>query len=216
MTIEIFPRRNGYFPTDLFPDFKQAANGAYLFSSSDKEIRRYAKKAKSMRFYFLCYEDKYGRGSNCRWQFIKANPPGKDGKYRCVYCGKKIKKEKMCVDHIIPVGAAKRSASIQRRLPKGVNDLSNLAPSCVRCNMKKLDSTFVGWSIKAALGKHEAYWVLRGILFLCIVCAAIYFVIRYQTNYKIDIIQDAWYYLNAVKQYLFELSCMLKNGNVVG
>ena len=87
-----------------------------------------------------------------------------DGRYRCVYCGKKLKKENVEVDHLYSVGAVRRNPSLQKKLQKAgikdVNDVKNLVPSCSRCNRKK-GAKLGRWIMKGKLGKHQAYWVAR-------------------------------------------------------
>lgn len=58
---------------------------------------------------------------------------------RCAYCGKEIKYKEMQVDHII----AKRLEhfSYQGLNGKSIDDISNLNPSCRRCNHYKRANT---------------------------------------------------------------------------
>ncbi len=91
--------------------------------------------------------DKYKRDSSYRERFIEANPP-KNGKYRCVYCGRKISKDDMEVDHVIAVGRVKKNWLYRLCVPNGVNDIDNLVPSCHKCNHKK--------------GNKGGFWAIRG------------------------------------------------------
>lgn len=92
---------------------------------------------------------KYERSDNYRSEFITHWPPDHSGHYRCVYCGRRIKKDKMQVDHIVAVNLAKHNYISRLFLPReGVNALSNLVPSCPRCNRKK--------------GKSGGFWIIRG------------------------------------------------------
>lgn len=50
---------------------------------------------------------------------------------RCAYCGKKIEYSKMQIDHIV----SKKTAEVEKT--KVDNSLSNLNPSCARCNKWK-------------------------------------------------------------------------------
>lgn len=90
---------------------------------------------------------KYERDNSYRERFIEAHPPH-NGKYRCVYCGRKINKDDMQVDHVIAVGRVKRNWLYRLCLPDGVNDLSNLVPSCRKCNHRK--------------GSKGGLWAIRG------------------------------------------------------
>lgn len=92
---------------------------------------------------------KYERSDNYRSEFIKHWPPDRKGRYRCVYCGRYIKKEKMQVDHIVAVNLVQHNYLSRLFIPKeGVNAISNLVPSCPRCNRKK--------------GKSGGFWIVRG------------------------------------------------------
>ena len=96
--------------------------------------------------------------------FLNHYPEIRPGKYRCVYCGKIIKRRDMVVDHVVPVSAAQNSFYARRALHgKGVNDLSNLVPSCARCNAKKGSEFSRKWIRKAERGKNEGYWKKRRI-----------------------------------------------------
>lgn len=90
---------------------------------------------------------KYERDSTYRERYISAHPP-KNGKYRCVYCGRLVAKDKMEVDHVVAVDRVKRNWLYRLCVPNGVNDLNNLVCSCHRCNHKK--------------GSKGGLWIIRG------------------------------------------------------
>lgn len=90
---------------------------------------------------------KYERDSSYRERYIFAHPP-KNGKYRCVYCGRLVAKDKMEVDHVVAVDRVKRNWLYRLCVPNGVNDLNNLVCSCHRCNHKK--------------GSKGGLWIIRG------------------------------------------------------
>jgi 5-methylcytosine-specific restriction endonuclease McrA len=46
-------------------------------------------------------------------------------RYRCAYCGTKLTKRNRSLDHVVPL------------LRGGTNDITNLVPSCLRCNQRK-------------------------------------------------------------------------------
>lgn len=88
-------------------------------------------------------DEKYRRGSSCRYDFIRKNP-GFHGYYLCRYCGKPLSKDRMTVDHRIPVRKAEKSWLYRKLLnhyPYGVNDVRNLVPACKRCNGRKGSKT---------------------------------------------------------------------------
>lgn len=51
----------------------------------------------------------------------------------CAYCGKKIRYEDMQIDHVVP------------KAHGGTDDISNLYPSCRRCNHYKRTSSIEGF-----------------------------------------------------------------------
>ena len=94
---------------------------------------------------------KYERDDTYRTRYIAAHPP-KHGKYRCVYCGRRITKEKMQVDHIIAVNRVKKNWLYRLCVPKGINELENLVCSCPKCNRRKGDKGGL-WAIRGKFWK---------------------------------------------------------------
>lgn len=103
----------------------------------------------------------YVRSGTYRTKFIARHPPI-HGKYRCVYCGRKIVKEKMEVDHIIAINRVKRNWLYKLCVPHDINDDTNLVPSCHGCNRRK--------------GDKGGLWAVRGKYWR--VCLPIYTVLR--------------------------------------
>lgn len=184
MKVEIFTTKTKPFPKRKFPGFHQEKENTWSAYMSAKEAKRAVKRASSCNLRARMYEERFERSPEYRQNFIKANPP-ENGKYRCVYCGRVIRSCDMEVDHILPVAAAKKSKKIQRKLrgKKGVNRLSNLVPSCHRCNMRKLDSTAIWWRIKARLGRHKMYWAMRYVCMLLLVIVVVAYVSRCDFSY---------------------------------
>lgn len=102
------------------------------------------------------YEKQWERSSDYRKNFFQLN----HGPYFCVYCGRRLKKEYMQIDHIVPVSQVKKSRYarflLKIRNIKNVNDERNLVPSCRKCNMKKGDSIGL-WYIRGMLGKKYGH-----------------------------------------------------------
>lgn len=125
------------------------------------------RKLKRKKIRFRVYEKRWERSSNYRKMFFEHN----QAPYRCRYCNKKIARNSMEIDHIIPVAKAKSSANARMLLYiqgiSEVNDIRNLAPSCKKCNSKKSDKIGLWW-IKGMLGKHKTYWILRKLILLCV------------------------------------------------
>ena len=118
-------------------------------------------------------KNQYSRSSNYRTAFMDTYPP-KDGHYRCVYCGKNIKFEEMEVDHVIAINRAKRNWLYRLCLHDGVNSVSNLVPSCHRCNRKKGSKGGL-WAIRGhfwrfCLPIYVAVKISLGVALVAIVC----------------------------------------------
>lgn len=117
--------------------------------------RNQSKQVKSMN-------QKYQRSDTYRTEFIRNWPP-RAGKYRCVYCGRKISKNDMEVDHIVPVKAASHNFLYRLMVPpEGVNSLSNLVPACHKCNRRK--------------GSKCGFWLIRGKFWR--ICLPLYMILR--------------------------------------
>lgn len=108
----------------------------------------------------------YQRGSNYRNTFFSKN---KAFRYRCAYCGKRLKQEDVEVDHLIPVSAAQNSLFIRILLNicgiTNINEEKNLVSACRKCNRKKSDKIGL-WVIRGAIGRYRIIWILRDILIL--------------------------------------------------
>lgn len=146
-----------------------------------KEIKRLQKE----NIRYSCYRVEYERASNYRQTFFQRT----EGPYRCRYCNKKLPKDKVFVDHIIPVAKTQKSKTARLMLTVrrcgSVNDIRNLAPACRSCNSKKSDKMGI-WIIRGWLGKYKIYWVLLRILQVLCICLILFGIfdlilaIRYQ------------------------------------
>ena len=118
------------------------------------------------------------RGAGYRRAFFAAHPPHtRAGKYYCAYCGRKMARRAMTVDHIWPVDAASKDPAVQRRLRRmgcrSVNDPRNLAAACRRCNERKGAKT--GWWVaRGMIGRHPAVWRARAAARLALAAALAY------------------------------------------
>ena len=177
MKVEIFKKKGKRFPKDVFRGFENSKT-CYFAYMPKRQAEKSVKKAIKMGFQARCFDEKYERSPKYRYNFIKNNPPV-NGYYRCAYCGRKMRKDDMEVDHILPVSKAKEYEWVRKKLKKGVNDLSNLVPSCHRCNMKKLDSISLRWRVKAELGRHIEYWGARKVVWLVVLIIVVAIVSQY-------------------------------------
>lgn len=168
---------NGYH---LSSEYTFIAHYEKTASSDPRSDIRFLKKMSRRRFTCEKIPKRFTRSADYRSTFFKNNSP-KNGRYRCVYCGRWLKPEKVTVDHIIPVDAA-RQKRIQRKLDRigysGVNDVRNLAPACRRCNRRK-SSKMGWWLIKARLGRHDSFWVIKPTVMLATAFIICYFLMSH-------------------------------------
>ena len=141
-------------------------DGSYKGTVTDSQYRKLSSFCKERKMRFRI-EDEFGeRGSEYRQIFFKNNKPALFGRYYyCAYCGKLLPKQKLTVDHIIPVGVANKDLKVRKRMKlfgyKSVNDPRNLVASCMTCNTKKGTKTGFGWKIRGTLGRLPIVWHIR-------------------------------------------------------
>lgn len=73
---------------------------------------------------------------------------------KCAYCGCDISLDNFTVDHIIPRLWAWKQSYLQiagRNEIKGTNDISNLNPSCRKCNVEKHRLSINDYKIKSGV-----------------------------------------------------------------
>lgn len=116
------------------------------------------------------------RGVNYRTAFFEKNAPIYKDYYFCSYCGFPLPKSKITVDHLYPIGLAKKDISFQKKLHKkgiyDINDVKNLVPACKKCNKRKGVKTGA-WIIKGKIGRHQYLWVVRHILRIALMLSLI-------------------------------------------
>ena len=127
-------------------------------------IKRFCRKIHA-RFY---YDDaNWTRSTNYRSTFFAYNPPMAGNTYICVYCGRRIRKEHITIDHIYPVAKIASSRRLQKKLNRkgirGANAPENLVPACSQCNLRKGTKTGL-WVLRAKIGKNESLWRARKLL----------------------------------------------------
>ena len=120
---------------------------------------------------------KYDRATTCRKDFFANTLPDKINRkgekiYHCAYCGRKLKKNTLEVDHIIPVDAVKNHYLPRLYIKlfglKSINSPKNLTASCHRCNAKKSKKRGF-WIVRGYLGKHKSFWITVRVLFFIFV-----------------------------------------------
>ncbi|MBR0145581.1 MAG: hypothetical protein IJM25_02845 [Eubacterium sp.] len=103
------------------------------------------------------------RRADYRRRFFSGHKPDIGNRYICVYCGKWMKREKVTVDHLYPVGCASRDVRLQKKLERqgirNINDRRNLVASCKSCNARKANQMGL-WILRGKLGRHPGFWFL--------------------------------------------------------
>lgn len=129
-------------------------------------VRQFCKK-KHLNLYIK--EEGYYRSGDYSKLFFdsKKGIKGNADKYRCVYCGKVIRRSRgqVTVDHLFPVASVKNNSfwhvrvrQILDRLDiKDINQIENLVPACGHCNSSKGSKLGI-WTIRGYLGQFDWFW----------------------------------------------------------
>lgn len=138
---------------------------------SDKQTLKQIKKYCRRRFLrFVMVDDRMERSNSYRKKFFDSyHGIFGSGLYLCAYCGRPMRKNKVRVDHIIPVYLAGNSGKYRRILAlkgiKTVNDTKNLTASCAKCNGRK-GSLGGLWVVRGYFGKSALRVLLKEALYL--------------------------------------------------
>lgn len=156
-------------------------------------------------------DKKYKRASNYRDIYFNSHKRP----YRCVYCGRRLKKDKVEVDHLIPVAKAQKRLYARLFLKlKGihdVNDANNLVAACMHCNRKKSDKMGF-WIIKGTLGQYKIYWAIRAIIIITIIFSIIWFIHQVvDLNGICNAVKEVW---DLLKTAIQTLDTMLHYDNI--
>lgn len=118
----------------------------------------------------------YDRSTDYRTQFFRQTHPP----YHCAYCGTKLTRRTLEVDHWIPVAklrTGKHRRWYQRLLrwfchTDNPNQTRNLVCACSLCNRKKKTRTGF-WLIRGWFGRNYAYWVFWKFTWILTLCYGI-------------------------------------------
>ena len=145
--------------------------GKYRFRAgceNQDDIRRTKRFCKKMNCRIVSiYTENEKRGTDYRKAFF-ATHPMPEGGYRCRYCGKKLTRDTIEVDHIYPVDLAKRKGIpfyLKYQGITNINDSENLAAACHKCNSKKSNKAGI-WLIKAWFGRYPWWHVARKVFII--------------------------------------------------
>ena len=166
----------------LLNNFSDKGNGVFVFNGSYKECNRLLHKLVRRGYKARMYKKEYARSNNYRYNFFNAT--GNKKEYRCVYCGRVFKKDRITIDHVIPVDRAKSSFIARTFLKlkgcKSVNEIDNLVPACSICNSKKGTHIKLKYLLRSQWGEYRSYWIVMPLikisitLFILAICYMIY------------------------------------------
>ncbi len=169
--------------------YTYAQTGKYTCSLSNNfenldELRKDKRKYSRKRGLFVEERsEEYIRSNNYRKLFFDNVHPLEKGKYRCIYCGRKLPHDKVTVDHILPVSETARRTGLKLLYQilglESINDLRNLGAACERCNKSKGKKTGL-WLIRGFAGKSETLWHIRFVIRIILIVVLIALIIRLQ------------------------------------
>lgn len=167
--VDVYVEEKYPWMADYHPKQRESKYGVfYSLSVSNDEKRKVEKIIQQEKLRCKWYSSNFSRSNNYRDKFFKTH----EGPYRCIYCHKKIRKDQIEVDHLIPISKAKNSLLARNLLYisgiSDVNDPKNLVASCRRCNRKKGSKMGV-WIIRGYLGRYRAYWIIHHIIVAAII-----------------------------------------------
>lgn len=142
----------------------------HIDDSRPDELKRVVRFCRRRLLPYHVSDDRMERKSGYRNRFLRETRGILGTRlYLCAYCGKPLGASRLSVDHIIPVKQASSSRFYRRLLTwrriRTVNDVRNLAPSCVRCNLRK-SARGGWWVIRGIFGRHWWWVLLRELLWL--------------------------------------------------
>ncbi|MCR5148305.1 MAG: HNH endonuclease [Eubacterium sp.] len=146
-------------------------------SVSEKELRKLSAYCDEKGLRLKIGNALGRRRTDYRRKFFSWNSPDIGSRYICVYCGRLLKKDKVVVDHLYPVGTASKSIEYQKKLKrhgiKNINDSRNLVASCNSCNRRKGTKSGI-WIFLGRIGRHRGIWFLRYLLRAVIIAFGAY------------------------------------------
>ena len=142
----------------------------YEKETEDGEAAKWENYAKWHKYSITVIPKEYTRSTNYRETFFKNNRPLPHSRYRCAYCGRKLNKKDITVDHIFPVNRLSYDLKARKMAKNfgitGANEAKNLVAACQSCNSRK-GKKMGGWIYRGFLGKCETLWKIRmGIRYL--------------------------------------------------
>lgn len=117
------------------------------------------------------YDEKLQRSEDYRSRYFLANKGILNRFYFCPYCGKLMwSKRKMQIDHIYAVRNVQLNKKLMKKFEQkedGINSISNLTVSCIKCNKRKSSKGGL-WVLR---GKYGVYFMpfFRYLIFLIVI-----------------------------------------------
>lgn len=159
-------RKNGRrarFDQSCYPGFAYKKTGkrscCWVATVDGDDLRAIAARAREDGLALDAVPVEFARSLSYRKEYFSADR----GPYRCRYCNRKLDREDLTVDHLVPVAAARKSWNTRWTLlaagAEGVNDVKNLAPACPRRNGRKGAKGGL-WIVRGLLGRYKLYWIV--------------------------------------------------------
>lgn len=183
---------------------RKMASYGLRWDGNDSFIGQIKKRKYSSLSYYceihhlkMYINNSYGiRSTDYRRKFFDANPPVFWNMYFCAYCGRIRSRRYITVDHLYPIGNARKSPKLQKKLARmgiqNINDAANLVPACARCNKQK--GTKMGlWILRGRIGKHPKVWIFRHMIriLICLIIIGLFIYNRENNGIVISCIKDA-------------------------
>jgi 5-methylcytosine-specific restriction endonuclease McrA len=138
--------------------------------------KKYIKFAESKHLKYEFASSRTKRNSNYKKKWMDANPSW-HGLYLCTYCGWPVSEDKITVDHIVPIQAAKTSIKFEKS-GKDINSLENLCGACSKCNRKKSYKQGL-WVLKGQIFRHKSARIVRLFIRTVLIVLVTWWLARY-------------------------------------
>lgn len=167
--------------------FKKSKDNPYWWTDDDSRQRELLDFCNKHKLRIEQTDSRYSRSATYRTEFFKHNRGDKNNYsvYHCSYCGKRLKKDDLEVDHIIAINRVKKSffARIFMNLIgiKNVNEVKNLTASCHRCNRRKSDKQGL-WVPLGFMGKSTTFWTIIHIIEVLLIILVIVLILWFNWN----------------------------------
>ena len=162
--------------------------------SNWRRIRRFCK---NHGLTYVEAKDRYVRSGSYRGVFFthEKGDRGNGKVYHCAYCGRRLKRKNVTVDHVIPVSAAQKTRAGRVAMAfwgiNNVNDPANMVAACERCNSRKADSGGL-WILRGFIGRSVWFWRILRLAVLLLILGAAYLIATKGLGIDLRGIMSGW------------------------